>query len=279
MTSAQELDERADPDGNCALEDRRDDAVLFGHGVPRGLATPRGVCDSIEKRAGTNRRLRSGNDPDLWLRQVVREKLPRNSQRQEEQPAGVHCESADNRRRRAQCLHVRGRLADVGRAPGYVDERGNIGMSSGLCDDSPSIAMADEDDWTRVTLESPCHSIDIVPECAQRVRDGDDPQALDMQQRNCFAPARPVSPRAVDNHHRWSLAVIPPRLASINPASALLHVTVARENGALSTSSDRPSDSLQTHRRRSLAPLCNRSTETDLLLVAATLDDNKRRFV
>ena len=86
---------RTDPGGNLALQDRRDNAVLIGDGVPRGLGTPRGVCHSIEKRADTNRWLRGGDDPDLSFRQVVREELPHNSQRQVKKPTGVHFESTD----------------------------------------------------------------------------------------------------------------------------------------------------------------------------------------
>ena len=45
-------------------------------------------------------------------------------------------------------LYISRRLADVGRARGDVDERGNIRVISGLRNDSPSIAMADEHDRT-----------------------------------------------------------------------------------------------------------------------------------
>ena len=67
--------------------------------------------------------------------------------------------------------------------------------------------MADEHDRTWLTLDRACHGIDIVRECAQGILHGDDAQALDMQQRNHFAPARRVGPSAVDDHHCRSLAV------------------------------------------------------------------------
>jgi hypothetical protein len=44
-----------------------------------------------------------------------------------------------------------------------------------------------------------------------------------MQQRDHFSPSRPVSPSAVDDHHRWSLAVTAHGPASIDPASTILH--------------------------------------------------------
>jgi len=78
---------------------------------------------------------------------------------------------------------------------------------SGLRNDRPSISMADEHDWTWLTLNYAYHGIDIVPKCAQGILHGDDAQTLDMQQRNHFAPARPVNPSAVDDHHCGSLAV------------------------------------------------------------------------
>ncbi len=103
-----------------------------------------------------------------------------------------------------------------------------MGVISGLRDDSPAITMADKHDWTWVTSEYACHSIDIVRECAQGILHRDDVQAIDLQQRNRFAPARPVSPGAVDDHHCWSLVVTPHGLASTSLTPTSLHVTQAR---------------------------------------------------
>ena len=119
----------------------------------RGLGTPRGFCDAIEKCAGPNGWLRGGEDPDLGCRQVVREKLQHSVRRTGRETRRRLLRIYCDRRRRTVSLHISRRLADVGRARGDVDERGNVRVISGLRNDRPSITMADEHDRTWLTLD------------------------------------------------------------------------------------------------------------------------------
>ena len=142
---------------------------------------PGGVCDAIEKCAGSNGLLRGGEDRSLSRRQVMRQKLQYCVRRQVEKPAGVYGEAACDSTRATVSLTISGRLADVRRARRDIDECRNRLVSSGLRDNRASIIVADEHDWMCLMIERPRHSVDIVRECSQRILHRHDAQAFGQE--------------------------------------------------------------------------------------------------
>ena len=112
--------------GDLPLQDGSEHAIVVGNPVPGRLGMPRGFGDSIEKCAGPNGLLRSGEDHGLRCRQVVRQELQHCVRREVEKPAGVDCRICwMTGRRRMVPLRISRRLADVRRERCDVDERRN----------------------------------------------------------------------------------------------------------------------------------------------------------
>ena len=65
MAGAEADDARIDPLGGLALQGRRKQTILVGNAIPGRPRTPCGVGDAIEKGAGSNGLLRSGEDRSL----------------------------------------------------------------------------------------------------------------------------------------------------------------------------------------------------------------------
>ena len=82
--------------------------------------------------------------------------------------------------------------------------------------------------------------IDSVPECAQGILHCDDAQAYDLQQCNHFAPARPVGPSAVNDHHRRSRALTRHDPAKIGVTSTPGHVARTHLMCSLASNPDQP---------------------------------------
>src|SRR5688572_12574588 len=207
MPGAEADDARIDPSGGLALQGGCKQTILVGNAIPGRPRMPGGVCDAIEKCAGSNGLLRGGEDRSLSRRQVMRQKLQYCLRRKVEKPAGVYREAACDSTRATVPLSISRRLADVRRARRDVDECRNRLVSSGLRDDRASIVMADEHDRMCLMIERPRHGVDIVRECSQRILHRHDPQALGLEQCNDLAPVCRVGPGAMGNDDRRSSEV------------------------------------------------------------------------
>src|SRR5882672_5641478 len=77
-------------------------------------------------------------------------------------------------------------------------------------------------------VERARHGIDIDRERAQGILHRDHAQALHLQQRDYFAPARRVDPSAVDDHDCRSVEVTRHAPESIRVTSSRIHLALTR---------------------------------------------------
>src|SRR5687767_623088 len=94
MAGAEADDARIDPSGGLALQGGCKQTIPVGNAIPGRPRLPGGVCDAIEKCAGSNGFLRGGEDRSLGRRQVMRQKLQYCVRRKVEKPGSVYSEAA-----------------------------------------------------------------------------------------------------------------------------------------------------------------------------------------
>jgi hypothetical protein len=96
--------------------------------------------------------------------------------------------------------HVGDRFPFVGGERCDVDQRFDF-LVVGRGNHRPGIGMADQYDRAFDTLLGPVKGCHVVGERRQRQRCRNDPDTFSPQRADHFAPARPIRPGSMDQHH------------------------------------------------------------------------------